>query len=164
MKSKLLLNAGPRPTYANIKSYLMNRRLMARVKMSERKEIMKKVNDAIENEDYFLQLMEKLRLADLSSDDHSEGTEPMSRSFSSVSGSSIASRDEEPTHHAVWVWHSGELHKEGEAEGEGEEAEAEEDPDWEDIETFFGGISIMKNDSARRVQIAEEAMIPATCA
>lgn len=144
MKTKIL-NSAPRPRYANLKSYLKSRRLLARAKTSKRVEIMQKVDEIIENDDYFSQLMEKLVLE---SDDNTVGTEAMGESFSSLSDSSFNCRKEkedERIHHAVWVWNSGNLQ--------------DEDPDWKQLQAAFGGVALIKNSSGR-VRIEDESMVP----
>jgi hypothetical protein len=150
-----ILNAAPRPNYANMKSYLKSRRLLARVRTSKRKEIIQRMDTIIENDDYFSQLMEKLEL-----DDDTAATEAIFDSFSSLSDSSFSDSfsslsdssfspseedDQKQVHHAVWVWSSGNL---------------QEEADWPELqETAFGGVALIKNSSGR-VPMEDETMLP----
>jgi hypothetical protein len=110
MMQSMILNAAPRPNYANMKSYLKSRRLLARVRTSKRKEIIQRVDSFIENGDYFPELMEKIEL-----DDDTVFTEAMGGSFSSLTDSSFSPSEEDDKKqilYAVWVWNSGNLQEE----------------------------------------------------
>jgi hypothetical protein len=180
MQSKTL-NA--RPNYANIKSYLLSRRLLARVRTSKRKEIIQRVDSIIEDDDYFSELMEKLELDDdtvatkargskrkeiiqrvdniIENDDSfSQLIEKIELDDDTVATDAMGGSFSSLSTSSFSLSEEDEQKQIHHAVWVWSSGNLQEEPDCQELqETFFGGVAIIKNSSGR-VRIDDETMLP----